>query len=65
MWRHRVNGWWTLVLDPSLRRDAPGNLYIDDAVYLVDLESEANSSGSLSELRKHRPSVSTSIGGKN
>jgi len=35
-----VDGWWTLVVDPSFRRDAPGDLYIDDADYLVELESE-------------------------
>lgn len=36
----RVPGWWTIVVDPSPNPDVPGDLYIDDAEYLAELEQE-------------------------
>ncbi|TFC63060.1 hypothetical protein [Cryobacterium sp. TMB1-7] len=35
-----VEGWWTIVVDPSFNSGAPGDLYIDDVNFLADLERD-------------------------
>lgn len=35
-----VEGWWTIVVDPGFNPGTPGDLYIDDADFLADLERD-------------------------